>query len=137
VHLIVKWEAWNPYYVLGSTLFSIIMGWIRLRINLSSILVKNGKRLIGLCDKSRSGDLLGLRTNIRVKNFQRSGKYESLRIASYMCEIWTMVLFGRLRATSAVIRSKPGDLFTELFEWYILYRFVRMVLLVKRREVKS
>ena len=32
-----------------------------------------------------------------------------------MYDIWTMALFGRLLATSAVIRSKPSDLFRELY----------------------
>jgi len=54
------------------------MGSIRLRISLS--LAKNGKRLIGLYDDSRSGGLLGLGTNIVVEIFQSSGKYKSLRI---------------------------------------------------------
>jgi len=40
-----------------------------------------------------------------------------------MCEIWTMALFGRLLATSAVIRSKPGDLFKDLFCMVYLISF--------------
>jgi len=68
-------EARNPNWVSGSTLFSIMMGSIRLRINISSILAKNGKRLIGRWDDSNSGGFFGLGTNIIVENLDKRLKW--------------------------------------------------------------
>jgi len=57
---------------------------MRLRINLSSILAKKGKRLIGRWDNSKSGGLFDFNTKMMVENYQGIGKYESRRIAMNM-----------------------------------------------------
>jgi len=42
-----------------------------------------------------------------VENFM--GKYDSLIMELKICERWIMAFLGKHLATSAVIRSKPGD----------------------------
>jgi len=69
----------NPNWVFGRILFLIIHGVIRLRISLSKILDKKGKRLIGLYEDGSSKGLLGLGNNTIFENFRRIGKYESRR----------------------------------------------------------
>jgi len=50
-------------------------GRILLRINLSKILLKKGRRLIGRKEEDISGGLLGFGTRIVIENFQSMGKY--------------------------------------------------------------
>jgi len=59
--------------VSGSICFSVIIGEMRLRINLPKILAKRGRRLIGLKEVKRSGGLLGLGNIKIVENFQTRG----------------------------------------------------------------
>jgi len=49
-------------------------GRILLRINLSRILLKNGRRLIGRKEEDMSGGLFGFGTRIVTENFQSMGK---------------------------------------------------------------
>jgi hypothetical protein len=56
-----------------------------------------------------SGGLFGFGTRIVTENFQSIGKYDNLRHALYITVRRTMALLGRDLATSAVIRSNPGD----------------------------
>jgi len=50
-----------------------------------------------------SGGLFGFGTRIIIENFQRVGKYESLRTELNKCVRWMIAFFGRHLATSAVI----------------------------------
>jgi hypothetical protein len=50
-----------------------------------------------------SGGLLGFGTRIIIKNFQKIGKYKSLRTELNKCMRWIIAFFGRHLATSAVI----------------------------------
>jgi len=60
--------------VAGSICFSVIIGEMRLRINLSKMLAKRGRRLISLKEVKGSGGLLGLGNIKIVENFQARGK---------------------------------------------------------------
>jgi len=76
--------ALKPNCAGGSILFSSIWGDSRLRISLSQIFERYGKRLIGLYEFRISGGFSGLANMTICENFQISGKYESLMIALYM-----------------------------------------------------
>ena len=56
-----------------------------------------------------SGGLLGFGTKIVTENFQGMGKYDNLRHALYITVRSRMAFLGRALATSAVIRSNPGE----------------------------
>lgn len=64
----------NPNWVFGSILFLTIYGVIRLRISLSNILDKKGKRLIGLYEDGSSKGLSGLGNSTIFENFYKIGK---------------------------------------------------------------
>lgn len=50
-------------------IFTMIMGKIRLRVYLSRIFAKKGKRQIDRLDNNKSGDLFGCGTRIIVEDF--------------------------------------------------------------------
>ena len=93
--------------------FSVIYGRIRFNISFSRILAKKGSRLIGRKEVIESGGLLGLGTRMMVENFHSMGKYDSLIMELKICDRWIKAFLGKHLATSAVIRSKPGDFLRE------------------------
>jgi hypothetical protein len=62
--------------------------------------------------------LSGLENRTILENFHNNRKYESLRIALKIYVISTMAFLRRHLTISAVIRSKPGDFFSEYF-WMV------------------
>lgn len=48
-----------------------------------------------------------------VENFHRIGKYEGLKTELKICERWIRAFLSRHLATSAVIKSNPGDFLME------------------------
>jgi hypothetical protein len=83
--------------------FIVRHGRIRLSKSLSRILAKKGNRLMGRLEEMESGGLLGFGTRIIIENFQRVGKYESLRKELNKCVRWLIAFFGRHLAISAVM----------------------------------
>jgi len=67
-------EDLNPNWVFGRILFLTIYGVIRLRISLSKMFDKKGKKLIGLYEDGSSKGLSGLGNSTIFENFQRIGK---------------------------------------------------------------
>jgi hypothetical protein len=65
-----------------------------------------------------SSGLSGLEKRTSLENFYNIEKYDSLRIALNIYVISTMAFLGRHLATSAVIKSKSGDFFSEYF-WIV------------------
>ena len=98
-------EDLNPNWVFGRILLLSIYGVIRLRISLSNILDKKGKRLFGLYEDGSSKGLSGLGNSTIFVNFQRIGKNESLRFVLKIYVTNTNAFLERHLATSTVIRS--------------------------------
>jgi len=100
-------------------LLSIICDIKRLTISLSkTTFEKNGKGLIGLNEVGVSSGLSGLEKRTILENVHNIGKYDSLRQALKIYVIGMMAFLGRHLATATVIRSKPGDFFSEYF-WMV------------------
>jgi len=103
--------------------FSVIHGRIRFNINFSRILAKKGSKLIGRKEVIESGGLLGLGTRMMVENFHCMGKYDSLIMELIISERWIKAFLGEHLATSAVMRSKPGDF---LWEYLLTANFISL-----------
>jgi hypothetical protein len=86
-----------------------------LSISFSNTFARNGNRLIGLYDEGKSSGLSGLVIKIILENFRRSGKYDRRKIELNKWIRNRIAFFGRHLATSAVIKSKPGDFLREYF----------------------
>lgn len=64
------------------------------------------------------GAYFGFGNRMILENFHRSGKYDSLSTALNIWVSSTIACLGRHLATSAVIKSKPGDFLRQYF-WMV------------------